>query len=101
MVEAMNCGLPTFATCHGGPMEIIEDGVSGFHVDPYHPNKAAELMVEFFQRCKQDPTYWEKISSSGLQRILERFVVVCMNRKEIKVFPCFEHYSIYLVFNQF
>jgi sucrose synthase len=73
VVEAMNCGLPTFATCHGGPMEIIEDGVSGFHVDPYHPNKAAELMVEFFQRCKQDPTYWEKISSSGLQRILERY----------------------------
>ncbi|KAK4355656.1 hypothetical protein RND71_024627 [Anisodus tanguticus] len=73
VVEAMTCGLPTFATCHGGPMEIIDNGVSGFHIDPYHPDKAAELMVEFFQRCKEDSTYWEKISASGLKRILERF----------------------------
>lgn len=72
----MTCGLPTFATCHGGPMEIIQDGVSGYHIDPYHPNKAAELMVEFFQRCEQNPTHWENISASGLQRILDRFVVV-------------------------
>ncbi|WMV48609.1 hypothetical protein MTR67_041994 [Solanum verrucosum] len=73
VVEAMTCGLPTFATCHGGPMEIIQDGVSGYHIDPYHPNKAAELMVEFFQRCEQNPTHWENISASGLQRILDRY----------------------------
>jgi sucrose synthase len=34
VIEAMNCGLPTFATNHGGPAEIIVDGVSGFHIDP-------------------------------------------------------------------
>lgn len=79
----MTCGLPTFATCHGGPMEIIQDGVSGYHIDPYHPNKAAELMVEFFQRCEQNPTHWENISASGLQRILDRFVVVYMYIKKI------------------
>lgn len=79
----MTCGLPTFATCHGGPMEIIEDGVSGYHIDPYHPIKAAEIMVEFFQTCKQDPAHWEKISASGLKRILDRFVVVYMHRKKI------------------
>uniref|UniRef100_A0A5B7BVT5 Sucrose synthase n=1 Tax=Davidia involucrata TaxID=16924 RepID=A0A5B7BVT5_DAVIN len=73
VVEAMTCGLPTFATCHGGPMEIIEDGVSGFHIDPYHPDKAAALMADFFQRCKEDPSYWEKISEGGLQRIHERY----------------------------
>ncbi|KAL0318690.1 UNVERIFIED_CONTAM: Sucrose synthase [Sesamum angustifolium] len=28
----MTCGLPTFATCRGGPLEIIQDGISGFHV---------------------------------------------------------------------
>lgn len=73
VVEAMICGLPTFATCHGGPMEIIEDGVSGFHIDPYHPDKAADLMVEFFLQCNKDPSYWEKISQGGIQRILERY----------------------------
>lgn len=73
VVEAMTCGLPTFATCHGGPAEIIEHGISGFHIDPYHPDQAATLMADFFQKCKEDPSYWEKISDGGLQRIYERY----------------------------
>lgn len=73
VVESMTCGLPTFATCHGGPAEIIEDGVSGFHIDPYHPDSAAVTMVDFFQKCKEDPTYWVKISEGGLKRIHERY----------------------------
>nr|AMN16537.1 sucrose synthase [Albuca bracteata] len=73
VVEAMTCGLPTFATCHGGPAEIIEHGVSGFHIDPYHPEQAASLMIDFFERCKKDPSYWNKISDAGLARINERY----------------------------
>uniref|UniRef100_A0A2C9WN62 Sucrose synthase n=1 Tax=Manihot esculenta TaxID=3983 RepID=A0A2C9WN62_MANES len=72
VVEAMTCGLPTFATCHGGPAEIIEHGKSGFHIDPYHPDQAAEIMVDFFQQCKENPSCWNKISDAGLQRIYER-----------------------------
>lgn len=74
VVEAMTCGLPTFATCHGGPAEIIEHGISGFHIDPYHPDQAAAVMLDFFQKCKEDPSYWNKISDGGLQRIYERSV---------------------------
>ncbi|VFQ73890.1 unnamed protein product [Cuscuta campestris] len=73
VVEAMTCGLPTFATSHGGPMEIIEDGLSGFHIDPYYPDQAAELMTNFFQTCKENPEYWVKISEAGLKRIKERY----------------------------
>ncbi|XP_040870106.1 sucrose synthase 2 isoform X1 [Glycine max] len=73
VVEAMTCGLPTFATCHGGPAEIIEHGISGFHIDPYHPDQASELLVEFFQKSKEDPDHWKKISNGGLQRIYERY----------------------------
>nr|CAD1840065.1 unnamed protein product [Ananas comosus var. bracteatus] len=73
VVEAMTCGLPTFATCHGGPAEIIEHGVSGFHIDPYHPDQAAALMVEFFEQSKKDPSNWIKISEGGLKRIYERY----------------------------
>ncbi|CAA2989344.1 sucrose synthase 2 [Olea europaea subsp. europaea] len=75
VVEAMACGLPTFATCHGGPLEIIEDGISGFHIDPYHPDKAAELMADFFQKCNEDPSYWVTISEGSLQRIHARYVL--------------------------
>lgn len=33
-LEAMKCGLPTFATNQGGPAQIIVDGLTVFHVDP-------------------------------------------------------------------
>lgn len=72
VVESMTCGLPTFATCHGGPAEIIENGVSGFHIDPYHPEQLATTLVSFFETCNADPSHWEKISDGGLKRIYER-----------------------------
>ncbi|XP_043720364.1 sucrose synthase 2-like isoform X2 [Telopea speciosissima] len=73
VVEAMTSGLPAFATRHGGPAEIIEHGISGFHSDPYRPDQAAELMAEFFEQCKKDPSTWDKISEGGLKRIYERY----------------------------
>ncbi|RWR92903.1 sucrose synthase 7-like protein isoform X6 [Cinnamomum micranthum f. kanehirae] len=71
VIEAMNCGLPTFATNQGGPAEIIVDGVSGFHIDPNNGDEASNKIAEFFERCKLDNSYWNKISTAGLQRIEE------------------------------
>ncbi|KAL9325787.1 hypothetical protein ACSQ67_006432 [Phaseolus vulgaris] len=73
VVEAMTCGLPTFATCNGGPAEIIVHGKSGFHIDPYHGDRAADLLVEFFEKCKVEPSHWDTISQAGLQRIEEKY----------------------------
>lgn len=71
VIEAMNCGLPTFATNQGGPAEIIIDGVSGFHIDPTNGDESSNKIADFFEKCKQDSGYWNKISSGGLQRINE------------------------------
>ncbi|GKV03765.1 hypothetical protein SLEP1_g16014 [Rubroshorea leprosula] len=73
VVEAMTCGLPTFATCKGGPAEIIVHGKSGYHIDPYHGDQAAQILVDFFDKCKSDPTHWDKISLGGLKRIEEKY----------------------------
>jgi sucrose synthase len=73
VIEAMSSGLPTFATCFGGPLEIIEDGVSGFHIDPNHGDRAAARMAAFFARCKQETGYWKQLSDGGLQRVAERY----------------------------
>ena len=73
VIEAMSSGLPTFATCFGGPLEIIEDGVSGFHIDPNHGDQAAARMAEFFYRCEQREGYWRSVSDAGLQRVAERY----------------------------
>lgn len=69
VIEAMSCGLPTFATCHGGPREIIEDAVSGFHLDPAQGDAAAERMADFFERCRDDPAQWIAVSRAALERI--------------------------------
>ena len=50
MVEAMTCGLPAFVTNRGGPAEIVQHGQSGFHIDPYHGDAAAEVMADFFDK---------------------------------------------------
>ncbi|KAM3215520.1 hypothetical protein ACQJBY_067501 [Aegilops geniculata] len=71
VIEAMNCGLPTFATNQGGPAEIIVDGVSGFHINPTNGREAGTKIADFFQKCKEDPSYWNKVSTAGLQRIYE------------------------------
>ncbi|KAJ7960031.1 Sucrose synthase [Quillaja saponaria] len=71
VIEAMNCGLPTFATIQGGPAEIIVDGVSGFHIDPNNGDESSNKIVDFFEKCRVDATYWNKISTAGLQRINE------------------------------
>ncbi|OWM84066.1 hypothetical protein CDL15_Pgr009313 [Punica granatum] len=73
VVEAMTCGLPTFATCNGGPAEIIVNGKSGFHIDPYHGEQAANILVEFFEKCKHDPSHWDRISLGAMKRIQEKY----------------------------
>jgi sucrose synthase len=65
--------LPTFATCYGGPLETIVDGVSGFHIDPNHGEGAAGKMCEFLVRCRETPEYWTEISQGGLERIASRY----------------------------
>nr|CAB3448424.1 unnamed protein product [Digitaria exilis] len=61
VIEAMNCGLPTFATNQGGPAEIIVNEVSGFHINPLDGKEASNKIADFFQKCKEDPMYWNKI----------------------------------------
>ncbi len=73
VIEAMSTGLPVFATRFGGPQEIIEDGISGYHIDPNHGDDAAALIGEFLDRCRQDPGEWDRISGGALKRVQERY----------------------------
>jgi sucrose synthase len=73
VIEAMSSGLPTFATSFGGPLEIIEDGVSGFHINPNHGTEAARHMAGFLARCKEDPAEWQRISTGALARVSARY----------------------------
>ena len=73
VVEAMSSGLPTFATRYGGPLEIIQDGKSGFHIDPTQGQDAAAKLLAFLQTCAEDPAAWNTISQGGIERVQERY----------------------------
>ena len=73
VIEAMTAGLPVFATCHGGPSEIIQHNRSGFHVDPNDGAAAADTIADFLERCADQPKEWERISKGALARIEKRY----------------------------
>ena len=73
VVEAMTSGLPTFATRYGGPLEIIEDGVSGFHIDPNHGAEATQAISTFFARCESEPEYWDRVSQAAIARVEQHY----------------------------
>jgi sucrose synthase len=73
VVEAMASGLPTFATQFGGPLEIIEDGVSGFHIDPTSDEAATEVIERFLARCDEDESEWTRVSDAAIDRIEARY----------------------------
>ena len=48
IIEAMAVGRPVIATRPGGPAEIIEDGETGFLVEPGDPGAIADRVLELF-----------------------------------------------------
>lgn len=73
VVEAMSSGLPTFATRFGGPLEIIQDGHSGFHIDPTQGADTTQRLLDFFRASNEDPATWDAISKGGIKRVEERY----------------------------
>ncbi len=69
VIEAMGTGLPVFATCFGGPFEIIEDGKSGFHIDPNRGDETARKMCAFYDQVEKDASHWDRISQGALDRV--------------------------------
>ncbi|MDE3207570.1 MAG: sucrose synthase, partial [Pseudomonadota bacterium] len=73
ILEAMSCGLPTFATRYGGPLEIIQDKKSGFHIDPSDAETSIKTIINFLERSTSHPEEWEQISKGALARIKSRY----------------------------
>jgi len=73
ILEAMISGLPTFATQFGGALEIIEDGKSGFLINPTDFEDTSQELISFLDRCDTNPQYWQEISDHAIQRIQDEY----------------------------
>lgn len=69
VAEAMACGLPVVAARTGGIQEIVEDGTSGFLVEPGNADALADAVAELLEN-KDDR---EAFARAGRERISEKF----------------------------
>ncbi|AFN74551.1 sucrose synthase [Melioribacter roseus P3M-2] len=73
VLEAMTSGLPVFATKYGGPLEIIQNGVNGFHIDPVNQEETTEKIVRFLSDSYIDSSVWDKLSKAAIKRVTEKY----------------------------
>jgi sucrose synthase len=73
ILEAMISGLPTFGTQFGGPLEIIQDKVNGFYINPTDLEETAQKIIDFVTKCGPNPDYWRQISDKGMERVYSTY----------------------------
>jgi len=69
ILEALALGVPMVATALGGPLEIIEDGVSGYLVPPADPDALAARVGDLLR----DGSLADRIRAEGRRRVEEKF----------------------------
>jgi sucrose synthase len=73
VLEAMITGLPTFATQFGGPLEIIQDRINGYYINPTDLEGTAKKLIDFVDRCDRSPDAWEAISKEAIHRVYSTY----------------------------
>lgn len=73
ILEAMISGLPTFATQFGGPLEIIQDRVNGFYINPTDLEETAAKILKFVIKCNQEPHKWQEVSQRAIERVYSTY----------------------------
>jgi len=81
MVEAMACGTPVIAYARGGPVEIIENGKSGFLIEPDDTKGMLEAVGRISAVRRSDARLRaEEFAIGRLVDRFERWVAVSMAR---------------------
>ncbi|MFH1284078.1 MAG: glycosyltransferase family 4 protein [Candidatus Peregrinibacteria bacterium] len=81
-LEAMLVPLPVVASCVGGIPEIVENGKTGFLVEPENFGKLAKALKSLIA----SPDLREKFATAGQKRVLENFSAQKMAEEYEKVY---------------
>lgn len=75
LVEAMLSRLPCIVTNQGGPAEIIEDGVTGYLIDPHDSQSIKEKMVNVLMTSRRERLKMgERAKQSGSKYSVENYI---------------------------
>ncbi len=66
VLEAMACGIPVLALREGGPLDTVQDGVTGFLLDP-DPERFAEALL----RLESAPELRQRLGAAARQAVLD------------------------------
>ncbi len=69
VLEAMATGKPVIATAHGGPLETVRDGETGYLVPPGEPSALAAVLV----RLARQPDLRRRLGQAGRERVCRHF----------------------------
>ncbi|MFA5124405.1 MAG: glycosyltransferase family 4 protein [Patescibacteria group bacterium] len=81
ILEAMSAGLPVIATKVGGIPETIDDGVTGYLVDPRSPGLLAEKI-----KLLADKELRKRFGEAGLSKVKKEFGLSQMIEKTLKAY---------------
>jgi spore coat protein SA len=68
-LEAMAARKPVICTCFGAPPEVVQDGVTGFVVNPFDTAAFASAL----ERLLTDDALAQKMGSAGYERMTQHF----------------------------
>lgn len=71
IIEALAAGRPVVATAVGGVADVVDDGVTGFLVDPGDTDAMADRLA----RLASDPELAASLGAEGSRRMTERYAV--------------------------
>lgn len=69
VLEGMALGRPVVATRHGGPLDVVVEGESGFLTPPDDEHALAQVL----DRLLADPALRRRVGEAGLRRLNEKF----------------------------
>ncbi len=69
VLEAMAVGKPVVGTCYGGAREAIEDGITGYVVNPLHTEEVAMKLIELLTNLEK----LRQFGTMGIARIQSNF----------------------------
>lgn len=70
-IEAMACGKPVVGTCFGGAPEAVDDGATGYVVNPFDQAQ----LVDRLARLLEDPAQARTMGARGVSRVAAHFSV--------------------------